>query len=435
MADIVIVGAGLSGLSAAYHLEQQGFHDYKIFEKDSTAGGLCRSIQQDGFTFDYTGHLLHTSDPYFKHFIDTVLGINNLNIIKRRSFIYACDAYSAYPYQINLYGRPPEVIAECIDGFVNRVKSRKKPRSFYDWVLHTFGAGLGKHFFFPFQEKIFAYPIKKITPSWTGRFVPKTSLVQMISGALTDRSIEDIGYNANFFYPKARGINFLIEQIIKNLKNPIHTNYCVERVDMQAKQVIFTNGNVEHFKHLITTIPLDHLLTQLQTPSTVALKNAAKKLVCNSVVNFNLGIQRADLTQKHWIYYPEKLYPFYRLGFPHNFSSSMTPSGCSSLYGEFSYIKKSPQAIRALLDQALAITKKLFSLSDAEIITQKVILINHAYVIFDAWRDKHIAPLLKQLADANIYSVGRYGAWKYASMQEAVLDGKKIAQMLIAKHS
>src|ERR1700722_12940766 len=101
MAEIVILGAGLTGLSAAYHLERQGFYNYKIFEKESTVGGLCRSVQQDGFTFDYTGHLLHISDPYFKHLIQTIANLETFNVIHRRSFVYSQQTYPPYPYQVN----------------------------------------------------------------------------------------------------------------------------------------------------------------------------------------------------------------------------------------------------------------------------------------------------------------------------------------------
>ena len=65
MAEVVILGAGLTGLSSAYHLEKNNFFNYKIFEKDSRPGGLLKSIKQNGFTFDYTGHLLHINDKFF----------------------------------------------------------------------------------------------------------------------------------------------------------------------------------------------------------------------------------------------------------------------------------------------------------------------------------------------------------------------------------
>jgi protoporphyrinogen oxidase len=83
MAKIVIIGAGLTGLSTAYHLEKKGFHDYLIFDKESSPGGLCRSVIQDGFTFDYTGHLLHVGDNYFRSLIDKLVGFDSFNTIHR----------------------------------------------------------------------------------------------------------------------------------------------------------------------------------------------------------------------------------------------------------------------------------------------------------------------------------------------------------------
>ncbi len=77
MAKFVIIGAGLTGLSAAYHLEKKGFTDYALFEKEPSIGGLCRSTVQDGFTFDFTGHLLHTSDTYFRSLLTELVGFDS----------------------------------------------------------------------------------------------------------------------------------------------------------------------------------------------------------------------------------------------------------------------------------------------------------------------------------------------------------------------
>lgn len=431
MADIVILGAGLTGLSAAYHLEKKGFYNYKIFEKESEVGGLCRSVQQDGFTFDYTGHLLHINDDYFRSFIDTCIGFEHFNTITRQSFIYSEDTYTRYPYQINLYGLPPHVIAECIEKYVTRPRIRTtKNLSFQQWVLNSFGAGFGKHFFFPYQRKIFDYPVTKLSASWTGRFVPTTSLNQMLLGALQD-NYKEVGYNAHFFYPKVGGIFFLINKLYSLLKNTAQTNHCVKTIDMVNQRIIFTNGAEEPYQQLITTLPLKTMLGLLKEPAHSNLAAAQTSLLCNSVINFNLGINRPDLSTKHWIYFPESKFPFYRLGFSHNFAASMAPTGCSSLYGEFSFLNKSPQKVAQLLKESLKETKKLLSLADHEIMTEKIISIDHAYVIYNHWRDNNVPKILKQLADHQIFSLGRYGAWKYASMQEGLLEGKQIADALI----
>lgn len=430
MAKIVILGAGLTGISAAYHLEQNNFYDYKIFEKENEIGGLCRSVYQDGFTFDYTGHLLHINNPYFSNLIDNFVGKDNFNSIHRRSFIYSKDVYTHYPFQINLFGLPQTVINECVEGFKNRPQLKTEPQTFYQWVLKNFGSGFGKHFFFTYQNKIFAYDIKKITSSWTGRFVPQTSLEQIIEGSKREPNLQNVGYNSQFFYPKKDGIIYWVKKIADLIKNPIYKNYCVKSINLKNKIVTFTNGDTQTYEKLITTIPLDILLNIIEDKSSTDLKNAAQKLVCNSVVNFNLGTKIENLSDKHWIYFPENQYPFYRIGFPHNFSKNVTPEGCSSLYGEFAYNKKTKHQIEETLNYAISSTTKLFKISESDILTKKIIHIDRAYVIYNFWREENLAKLHKTLNENDIFSIGRYGAWKYSSMQEAVLDGKETIEKL-----
>lgn len=429
MAKIVIIGGGLTGLSAAYHLEQRGFSDYILFEKDDQPGGLCRSVHQDNFTFDYTGHLLHTSIDYFKDFIVNLVGLENLNTIQRRSFIYSNSIFTRYPFQIHLAGLPSPVIIECIEGFVNRKKT-KHAKTFPEWVHQQFGKGFAKHFFLPFQRKIFAHDLHEITASWTGRFVPSTTLRQLLEGALNNTYHEPVGYNAHFYYPKQGGIQFLVEALTRKIKNPIRCSYAVKNIDLRAKIVRCSNGHEEPFDSLITTMPLNTLLHSITDASSTSFNKQYPGLVCNSVINFNIGVNHAQLSDKHWVYFPEKQFPFYRIGFPHNFSTTMAPDGCSSLYGELSFINKSPSFIRTITQQALKQAKKLFSIQEQDILTEKIIPISHAYVIFNTWRDKYVPRLLNRLAEHNIFSVGRYGEWKYSSMQEAVMDGKKIAETI-----
>ncbi|MDR3647400.1 MAG: FAD-dependent oxidoreductase [Candidatus Babeliales bacterium] len=431
MAKIVILGAGLTGISAAYHLEQNNFYDYKMFEKENEIGGLCRSVYQDGFTFDYTGHLLHINDNYFSTLIDNLVGKENFNSINRRSFIYSKDVYTHYPFQINLFGLPQNVITECLEGFKARPQTSTEPKTFYQWVLKNFGRGFGKHFFFTYQNKIFAYDIKKISSSWTGRFVPQTSLEQIIQGSEKEPDLQNVGYNSQFYYPKKDGIIYWVQKIADKIKNPVYKNHCVKSINLKNKIVTFTNGHCESYEKLITTIPLDLLLNLIEDTSCTSLKQAANKLVCNSVVNFNLGTNKENLSDKHWIYFPENQYPFYRIGFPHNFSTNVTPAGCSSLYGEFAYTKNSKINIEETLKYAIASTQKLLKISESDILVKKIIHIDRAYVIYNFWREENLAKLHEKLNENDIYSIGRYGEWKYSSMQEAVLDGKKTIENLL----
>ena len=49
--EVIIVGAGMAGLTAAAYLSRAG-HDVLLIEKNDTCGGLVTSFQKDGFVFD-----------------------------------------------------------------------------------------------------------------------------------------------------------------------------------------------------------------------------------------------------------------------------------------------------------------------------------------------------------------------------------------------
>src|SRR5580704_16332877 len=109
----LILGGGMSGLSCAYHLK----NDFLLVERSDEPGGLSRSIKQDGFVFDHTGHLLHLRNPYTLKLIPEMLG-DNLVLNQRRAWIYSHHVYTRYPYQANLYGLPKKVIEENLKGLI-----------------------------------------------------------------------------------------------------------------------------------------------------------------------------------------------------------------------------------------------------------------------------------------------------------------------------
>lgn len=434
--EVVIIGAGLTGLSAAYHFEKNNFFDFEIYEKEDRPGGILRSEASDGFLFDYTGHLLHVSDPEFYRFLDDTLGISSLDIVHRRAAIYAHKTFVDYPFQMNLAGLPTQVIYECLDGYINRKKSLRNPQTFYQWVMKYFGKGLGEHFFFPYNSKLLAYPIKKVHHAWTGRFVPKTSLQDILKGALEKKNNgAAVGYNSSFYYPKRGGIEALITSLRGKISRPIATGHEVVAIDQSKKMIFFANGATTTYKTLITTAPLDFTLSIINESSRSTLKQALPHLWCNSVINFNIGFSAPDIGTNHWVYFPEKFYQFYRLGFWHNVSTSLVVPGQTAIYGELSYQPKNKTrtSMQNCLDSAIDQTINFLGLSTRDIATLKTLELSHGYVIYDAWREKNILRLLETLRECGIHSVGRFGAWKYSSMQEAFSDGKCVALSILEK--
>jgi hypothetical protein len=158
------------------------------------------------------------------------------------------------------------------------------------------------------------------------------------------------------------------------------------------------------------------------------LKRAAQKLHAVSVLNFNVGVDRPRISDKHWIYFPEHEYVFSRVGFPTNFSSTLAPPDTSSIYIEITYgAGKKPQIDQAY-ERSIADLHRCGILRQGDnILTRNIIDIQCAYIIFDRHRLEHIDNLVGYLKSRDIFTAGRYGKWDYYSMEDSLLSGKAAA--------
>ncbi|HJU06190.1 MAG TPA: hypothetical protein VJ692_13660, partial [Nitrospiraceae bacterium] len=143
----------------------------------------------------------------------------------------------------------------------------------------------------------------------------------------------------------------------------------------------------------------------------------------------NLGVGRERISDKHWIYFPEPAYPFYRAGFPMNFSPSLGRPGCSSVYVEVSHQPNQAIPPATLLRQVRSGMERagIFR-SDDEIVAADIRDIRYAYVLFDRHRARVLPGLLAELERRGIYSIGRYGRWEHTSMEDAISQGKELAK-------
>jgi protoporphyrinogen oxidase len=163
----------------------------------------------------------------------------------------------------------------------------------------------------------------------------------------------------------------------------------------------------------------------------MAIRDAAAALRCVSVYSVNLGVSRERISDKHWVYFPEPDYPFYRAGFPMNFSESLGPPGCSSLYVERSHQPADLLAPEVLLRQVRnGLERAGIFRPDDDIVVADVRDIRYAYVIFDKHRARVMPGILAELEQRGIHSIGRYGRWEHTSMEDAIAQGKTLAEKL-----
>lgn len=442
---ILILGAGLTGLSTAYHL---GEHSYRLFEQEAEPGGLARSVDADGFIFDFTGHLLHLRDESIRALVVRLLP-DGLARHARRAFIYSKGVLTPYPFQANTYGLPPDVIRECIEGFVETLieEARYKgagegvggqaavvaaraageatsPLTFHEWILRTFGKGIARHFMIPYNEKLWRRDLRELLSDWVSWSIPKPGLGDVLQGAL-GRNDKAFGYNPSFLYPRADGIRALPRAFLPHVRPPELGKRAV-MVDLARREVRFDDGEAVRYSTLVSTVPLPELIAMAR-PVPDRLRDAAARLDYVSVCNANVGLQGAGVPDAHWIYFPEPAFPFYRMGIPSNLTRRVVPWGSVSLSFEASYRRgEEPEA--GFADAALAAAEAAGIVRGPyRRLTSRVFYIEYGYVVYDDHRRRHLPGLLDFLRRHGVISTGRYGAWEYSSMEDAIRHGRQAA--------
>jgi len=425
---IVILGAGLAGLSAAWHLKERGIQA-TVFEKENTVGGLCRSRQVNGFIFDYDGHLLHFRNSYTLQLVKKLLK-GNLVRHQRSAWINNFGIFSRYPFQANLHALPKPIANECLWGFIHATNSRSNSSqdNFLKWIHTTFGKGIAKYFMVPYNKKFWTVPLGRMACPWTDEFIPRLGLSEVVNGFFESNS-NHLGYNAFFWYPKQGGIIQLPLAFEKQI-GEVSKNCCVSEINLRKKEITIKGRGKERFDTLILTIPLPELVKIIK-PLPGRILDSFNGLAWNSIFNLNLGVEGPCQEGKHWVYFPHKETIFFRAGFFHNFSTNTVPSGKSALYTEVSYPKNKPINRERIVKRIL---KDLYGArilnKDNKVVASDTNDIKYGYPIYDRYYPRATAAIKKFLSSNNVIACGRYGGWQYMSMEDALLDGKAAASTI-----
>lgn len=476
--ETIVLGAGPTGLSAAYHLGEGSL----LLEAGSTVGGWCRSIVDNGFTFDCAGHIMFSNDLYVHELYDRLLG-DNVHWQDREAWIYSHGVYTRYPFQQALYGLPPDVLKECIVGAiearfgplrepqvpslprtaVSRVPNasdpkaesitdccadgiaestaplvpfeksprhaKSEPQNFEEFIHRVWGAGVAKHFAIPYNRKLWAVPLSEMETSWLGGRVPLPDLEEMIEGALKP-SEKPIGPNARFGYPLRGGFQALMDGFLPLLEGDLQTEARVVEVIPSKRQLVLADGRRYAYEQLISTAPLPELVRMMGQEAPPAVRDAASRLRHVSVRCVNLGVARTDVTDKHWIYYPEDTV-FHRIFVQGNASPHCNPPGGFGLTCEITYAPTKPLPCDgdALIDLCIRDCIRVGLLrEDDEILCRNQVDMPYAYVVYDHARAHNVKVVDDWCARHDIILAGRYSQWQYYNSDHAFLAGRDAAQ-------
>lgn len=419
---IAILGAGLTGMSAAIHLKQAG-QAYRIFERAPHAGGHATTYVDEGYRFDKTGHLMHLRDAGIRELVMKWVGADSVTV-NRKSVIWTHGRYTRYPFQANTYGLPPEVAYECLMGFIKAqsTKGQAAPKNFEEFCVAHFGEGISKHFMIPYNARLWGVHPSEITADWCQRFVPMPKMEDVVAGAvgMNDR---ELGYNTSFLYPRL-GIGELPIAMAKELPE-IEYSKAPEFVNTASRELHFADEIVT-YDALISTAPLKAFCENVQDAPT-AVREASARLRCNSLEYLDVAARVPSGTDHHWVYVPEAKYPMYRLGCYSHFSAAMAPEGGSCFYVELAERSK-PDLSRVVPEVAAAMVEMGILNSPDDIAFVRSRRIEHAYVVFDHHYFGALEAITPFLKSARIVSAGRYGAWNYSSMEDALIFGRDAAK-------
>lgn len=414
--EYLIIGAGISGLSFANFI---GSEDYIITEKNDEIGGYCRTIYKNGYIWDYSGHFYHFKNDRMKKMFNDLMKDEEIVTQQKNTKIYYKGNLIDYPFQSNIHQLEKSEFIDCLYDLFNK-EEKENYDSFLDMLYGKFGKSIVEKFLKPYNEKLYACDLNTLDKDAMGRFFPYADLKQIIDNMKREK---DISYNNQFLYPRKGAISFINKLYDKLDKTKIKLNTEIVAIDSKNKIATTSKGDKIYYKYLINSSPLNNFLELLNTEESNELLG---KLTYNKVLVFNLGFEKKSKFDEHWIYFPDKEINFYRVGFYDNILNADK----LSMYIEIGYGKDEKNIN---IDEQLKLTiKNLQKVGIVEennkLVDYEALLLDPAYVHVHNNTNKDVESFFKKIKEDNIYSLGRYGAWVYCSMEDCMLEAEKLAQ-------
>jgi protoporphyrinogen oxidase len=443
MYEILIIGAGPAGLTAAWEAEKHGIKTL-ILESDKEIGGISRTVEKNGWRFDIGGHRFFTKVDEVYKIWDEILDEEDFLMRPRMSRIYYKNKFYDYPLKASnalLNLGIIEAIRCVLSYFYVRINPPKNQDNFEDWVAARFGWRLYNIFFKTYTEKVWGVDARTIGSDWASQRIKNLSLMKAILNAFRINKSGEIITTLidKFKYPKY-GPGMMWETAYKKLLDKNHEILLSSKVvdikkNNETYKVTTQSGEVFEAKNILSSMPLAHLPKTIKPQPTSDIIDCGESLKFRDFLSVALVIDEKDAFPDNWIYIHE---PGVKVGRVQN-------------YGSWSpYLVKEGKTCLGL-EYFVNIGDELWTMDDKELINlaitelEKLSLINKdsthegyvvrmpkAYPVYDLDYSKNIKKIENWLSKdhANIFPIGRNGMHRYNnqdhSMMTAVLSVRNI---------
>lgn len=418
--NTIILGAGISGLGAAYSLRQKG-ETPLVLEKDETYGGLCGCFTIDGFTFDRFVHLSFAKD-------ERVLNIFNTSA--KRIITHIPNPYNIYnrkwikhPAQNNLYPLSAEEKSLIIKDFLSRPNNVETDKidNYEQWLRIQFGNYFAEHFPMKYTKKYWMCEAKELETRWVGQRIYQPSIEEVIKGSQTADTPVTY-YAKEMRYPESGGYRQFFSLLAEG--TDIRYGKEVTNIDTTKKTVKTSDNTTYHFTRLISTLPLN-LYPSLMPGMPEDIKEAARMLKATSGYHVSIALKIRDIPPYLWWYIYDEDILAARVYSPSLKSPNNAPEGCSSLQMEV-YCAENAFTKQELKERTVGKLIEMGIIKKEDILFTHIGFEAYANVIFDkniyVCREK----VRKYLISQGIEPIGRFGEWGYLWSDQSLLSGLNV---------
>jgi protoporphyrinogen oxidase len=440
---VAVIGAGPAGITAAYQLSKAGVA-VQVFEAGSAVGGMARTIELWGQRVDLGPHRFFSDDPRVTGLWREVVG-PDYRMVDRLTRIYFRRRFFHYPL------RPFNALrnmgltdaARCVASYFREqvVPSARgaEAATFESWVVNRFGRRLFEMFFKSYSEKLWGIPCDELDADFAAQRIKKFSLGAALKSALgfggEHKTLVD-----RFAYPVS-GTGMVYERMAERVRaagGAVRLRTPVRRVvheGTRVQGVELTDGRIEPFDHVISTMPLTHAVAGLDdVPARV--RAAAGALRFRNTILVYLHVNGRDLFPDQWLYVHS---PELRVGRVTNFRNWVP-----ELYGgenttvlalEYWCNDDDPEwtesdgALTALATREMTLTGLL---GGAPVLGGHVIRISRCYPMYARGYKDLLAPVVEHLRQfRGLTPIGRYGSFKYNNQDHSILMGMLAAENVL----
>ena len=453
--QVVVIGAGPAGLTAAYELVKRGLKPVVLEKDPQYVGGLARTVQYRGFRFDIGGHRFFSKSREIEALWEEICGEDFLRR-PRKSRIFYRGKFFDYPLRPGnaLGGLGLVESARCIASYLqSRLNQVHPERSFEDWVVNRFGRRLYEIFFRTYTEKVWGVPCRAISADWASQRIKGLSLLAAILNALLPRFQRSKAAVVktlidSFRYPRlgpgmmwelcrdrivAQGGSVLMGQSVTAVRHAGKRVLGIETQSADGRRTTLTGT------HFLSSMPLRELMECWDPAPPADVLEAARALSYRDFIQVALIVRSSGMFPDNWIYVHS---PSVKVGRIQNFrawSEDMVPRAGYSCLG-LEYFCSEGDALWTMSDG------KLVALATAELEQMGLarsdqvedgcaVRARKAYPVYDDHYREHVLTIRRYIEQfPNIQVAGRNGMHKYNNQDHSMMTALLAARNILGEH-